>query len=122
MPFIDIASVPQFEPLPGVHIRTPFGRHIMLSYLEMDDGAVVPMHSHPHEQAGMLIRGRMELTIGDETRTVEPGAMFIIPPHTPHRAVAVGGPLLALDIFSPPREDYVELQNRYIPPNDLPGT
>ncbi len=118
MPFIDIASVPQHEPLPGVRMRTPYGQNIMLSYLEMDEGAVVPMHSHPHEQAGMLIRGRMELTIGEETRIVEAGAMFIIPPHTPHRAVAVGGPLLALDIFSPPREDYIELLNRYIPPKE----
>lgn len=114
--FIDIDRIPQFELLPGVRIRTPYGQNLMLSYLEMDEGAVVPMHSHPHEQAGILLRGKMELTIGDETRIVEPGAMFIIPPHTLHRAAAVGGPLLALDIFSPPREDYIALRNRYIPP------
>lgn len=115
MPFIDLAAVPRFELLPGVRIRTPFGTHVMLSYLEMDAGAVVPTHQHPHEQAGLLLEGRMELTIGDETRVVEPGAMFIIPPNVPHRAVAVGGPVLALDIFSPPREDYAALQNQYIP-------
>lgn len=115
MPFIDLAAVPPFELLPGVRLRTPFGKHIMLSYVEIAEGAAVPTHQHPHEQAGMLLQGRMELTIGDETRTVEPGALFIIPPDTPHRAVAVGGPCVALDIFSPPREDYVALQNQYIP-------
>lgn len=69
----------------------------MLSYLEMDEGAEVPWHSHPHEQGGILIRGRVQLSIGDETRTCEAGSMFIIPPNVRHRAVAVGGPAVVLD-------------------------
>lgn len=115
MGFINIQDFQPIEPVPGCRMRTPFGQHLMLSYLEMDEGAVVPMHSHPHEQGGMLLKGKLELTIGTETRLVEPGAMFLIPPHTPHRAVAVGGPVVVLDVFSPVREDYAELTNRYIP-------
>jgi quercetin dioxygenase-like cupin family protein len=87
----------------------------MLSYLEMDEGAVIPLHDHPHEQGGMLLEGKLELTIGDETRVVDAGSMFIIPPNVPHKAVAIGGPALVLDVFSPIREDYAELMNRYIP-------
>ena len=60
----------------------------------------------------------MKFTIDGETRTVEPGEAFLIPAHVPHRAEAVDGPCVALDIFSPIREDYVELANRYIPPED----
>jgi quercetin dioxygenase-like cupin family protein len=115
VPFIDIDTIPALELLPGCRLRTPYGQNIMLSYLEMDAGAEVPLHHHPHEQAGMLLKGRMELTIGDETRVVEAGSMFIIPPNTPHRAVAAGGPALVLDVFSPVREDYAELFNKYIP-------
>lgn len=118
MPFIDIDRVPRLELLPGCRLRTPFGRNVMLSYLEMDEGAVVPLHSHPHEQAGMLLSGRLELTIGAETRLCEAGAMFIIPGGTPHRAVAVGGPCVVLDVFSPVREDYAELFNKYVPRGD----
>ena len=88
---------------------------MMFSYLEMDEGAEVPLHNHPHEQGGMLLEGTMELTIGDEVRTVKAGSMFIIPPNTPHRAVAVGGPAVVLDVFSPVREDYAEMFNKYIP-------
>ena len=87
----------------------------MLSYLQMDEGAIVPLHSHPHEQAGILLKGRLQLTIGAETREVEAGSMFIIPPNVPHRAVAIGGPATVLDVFSPIREDYAERSNRYIP-------
>jgi quercetin dioxygenase-like cupin family protein len=115
MPFIDIDAVPALTVLPGCRLRTPYGQNIMLSYLEMESGAVVPLHHHPHEQAGMLLKGRMELTIGDETRVVEAGSMFLIPPNTPHRAVAVDGPAVVLDVFSPIREDYAELYNKYIP-------
>ncbi len=115
MGFINIKDFEPIEPVPGCRMRTPFGEHLMLSYLEMDDGAVVPMHSHPHEQGGMLLQGKLELTIGEETRLVEAGAMFLIPPHVLHKAVAVSGPVVVLDVFSPVREDYAELTNRYIP-------
>ena len=116
MGFIDIQSVPAIEPVPGCRMRTPYGEHLMLSYLEMDADAEVPLHSHPHEQGGMLLSGRLQLTIGEETRTVEAGSMFLIPPNVPHRAVAVGIPCVVLDVFSPVREDYAALQNEYIPP------
>jgi quercetin dioxygenase-like cupin family protein len=116
MPFIDLDAVPALPLLPGCRLRTPYGQNIMLSYLEMDAGAEVPLHHHPHEQAGMLLKGRLQLTIGDETRVVEAGSMFIIPGNTPHRAVALDGPVVVLDVFSPVREDYAELYNKYIPP------
>jgi quercetin dioxygenase-like cupin family protein len=115
MPFIDLTSIPTIEPVPGCRLRTPYGQNLMLSYLEMDDGAEVPMHNHPHEQGGILLKGRLQLTIGDETRTVEAGALFLIPPGVVHRAVAVDGPAVVLDVFSPVREDYAALANRYIP-------
>jgi quercetin dioxygenase-like cupin family protein len=115
MPFIDISQFTPIEPVPGCRLRTPFGERLMLSYLEMDAGAEVPLHHHPHEQGGMLLKGRLQLTIGDETRTVEAGSMFLIPPNVPHRAIAVNGPAVVLDVFSPVREDYAALVNRYIP-------
>jgi quercetin dioxygenase-like cupin family protein len=116
MPFLNIKDFQPIEPVPGCRMRTPFGEHLMLSYLEMDDGAEVPMHSHPHEQGGMLLRGTVQLTIGEETRICEAGSMFLIPPNVPHRAVAVNGPAVVLDVFSPVREDYAKLVNTYIPP------
>ena len=116
--FIDWSRIPFNELAPGVRIRAPYGQNLMISLLEMDEGAVVPRHHHPHEQGGILLEGHMELSIGDETRRVEPGEAYLIPPDVPHRAVAIGGPIKALDIFSPVREDYVDLANRYIPPSD----
>ena len=118
MPFIDLDKLTPIEIVPGCRIRTPYGENLMLSYLEMEAGATVARHAHPHEQAGMLLEGKVELTIGDETRVVDAGSMFIIPPNMPHRAVAVGGPAIVLDVFSPVREDYAELYNKYIPASE----
>jgi quercetin dioxygenase-like cupin family protein len=117
MPFIDIQSITPHEVVPGCRLRTPYGENLMLSYLEMDQDAEIPLHDHPHEQAGILLQGKLKLTIGGETRIVEPRAMFIIPPNVPHRAVAIEGPAVVLDVFSPIREDYVRLMNDYIPTN-----
>ena len=71
MPFIDVNRLTPIDIAPGCRIRTPYGKNVMLSYLEMDEGAQVPLHSHPHEQAGMLLEGKLALTIGDVTEVVE---------------------------------------------------
>ena len=107
MPFIDIDNVPALTVLPGCRLRTPYGQNLMLSYLEMDSGAEVPLHHHPHEQAGMLLKGRMQLTIGDETRMVEAGSMFIIPPNTPHEFVCTED-TIDIDFFAPQRQDWID--------------
>jgi len=120
MPFINLDDYEAQEVVPGCRLRTPYGEKMMLSYLEMDAGAEIPMHHHPHEQGGILLEGRMQLTIGDETRICESGSMFLIPPNTPHRAVAVDGPAVVMDVFSPVREDYAELMNQYIPTQENP--
>lgn len=115
MAFINVEDFEPVEPVPGCRMRTPYGENLMLSYLEMDEGAEIPTHNHPHEQGGILLKGRMQLTIGDETQVVEAGSLYLIPPNVPHRAVAVDGPATVLDVFTPIREDYAELVNRYIP-------
>ena len=118
MPFIDIKNFPTVEIQPGVRIRAPYGKNLLLSYLEMDEGAVVPLHNHPHEQAGILLEGKLEMTIGDEVKVVEAGSMFFVPSNVYHKAVVVGGPAVALDIFSPVREDYAKQFNKYVGDSD----
>jgi quercetin dioxygenase-like cupin family protein len=114
MPFIDWKSIPVQALGPGVRIRTPHGERVMISLVEIDDGAFVPAHAHPHEQAGMVLEGRMELVIGGEARTLTPGDAYIIAGGTEHAARSIGGPCRALDIFSPIREDYARGMNQFV--------
>src|SRR5213594_3986291 len=118
MPFIDWNRVPPLQLGPGVRIRCPFGERIMISLVEIDAGGVVPPHSHPHEQAGTVLEGRMELSIDGESRILKAGEAYLIPGGTVHSARSVGAPCRVLDIFSPVREDYARGVNSYFGGSD----
>ncbi len=77
-----------------------------VSLVEMAPGATIPVHSHPHEQVGMMLEGEADFTIGNETRRVTPGDRWHIPGHVPHTITALARPVKALDVFYPVREDY----------------
>lgn len=95
------------ELAPGVSLRTLWGEKIMMSLVEIDANAQVPMHAHPHEQAGMVLEGEFDFTIGGATTRLKKGDTYIIPGGVPHSVQASTEPSAALDIFSPPREDYM---------------
>jgi quercetin dioxygenase-like cupin family protein len=92
---------------PGVHIRTCACERMMLSYVDMEPGAVVEEHAHPHEQVGMMLAGRATFSIGAEQKTLGPGDLYRIPGGVPHRVVALDEPVRVLDIFTPVRQEYL---------------
>lgn len=104
--FHDPSKVERRELAPGVTLRTMWGDKTMLSLVEIAPKAIVPNHSHDHEQSGLVLQGEFDFTIGGETRTVRQGDAYIIPGGVPHSLVGSDGWSMALDIFSPPRDDY----------------
>lgn len=92
---------------PGVEILTTAGKNLMLSVVRFEPRSVVAEHSHPHEQMGMLLEGRLEFTVGNVTRLLGPGDIWRIPGGVVHSVRALDGPVLALDVFHPIREDYL---------------
>ena len=92
---------------PGVTVTTCAAEKMMLSYAELQPHSVVAEHSHPHEQVGLVIEGRVIFTIGGEEKTLSPGDMFRIPGNVKHRVVALDAVARVLDIFTPIREDYL---------------
>ncbi len=106
MPFIDLESRTPKEAMPGVLLRTFWGDNILLSHVVLEPGAIVPEHSHPHEQAGVVLEGEMDFTIKGETQTLTVGEIYIAPGNSSHSVVAGPAGCVALDIFSPVREEY----------------
>ena len=78
----------------------------MLSHVHLEPHSVVEEHSHPHEQVGMLLKGRAIFYIGGEEKTLGPGDFYRIPGNVKHRVVVLDEPTEALDIFCPVREEY----------------
>ena len=92
---------------PGVEILTNAGKGMMFSLVNFEPHSLVPDHAHPHEQMGVMISGRLEFTIGGQTRILGPGDLWRIPGGVLHRAQALDGPAVALDVFHPIRDDYL---------------
>ena len=105
--YVDKKDCAHHSIFPGVDIYTTSCEHMMLSLVEMQAGAVVEEHSHPHEQMGLMLEGEATFTIGGETRTVSAGQMWRIPGGVIHKVVNGDKPLRAIDIFHPIREDYL---------------
>ena len=103
----NLDGIERRELAPGVYLRTMWGDKIMLSLVEIAADSEVPMHEHPHEQAGMVLEGEFDFTIGGVTTRVTKGDTYIIPGGVEHGLKATSEPSVALDIFSPPREDYM---------------
>ena len=107
MSFPDPSSFKEHAIGRGIKIRVVAGEKIMFSFLDFEPGGVIDSHSHPHEQMGLVLEGEFELTIGDETKIVKAGDAYVIPGNVPHRAASTGKTARTLDVFSPPREDYL---------------
>ncbi|MBS20041.1 MAG: cupin [Chloroflexi bacterium] len=97
----------------GINLKTLWGKNIMMSLVEMDANAEVPKHSHPHEQAGIVLEGEFEFIIGDESKIIKKGEFYIIPGNIEHKVIVGNAPSVALDIFSPPREEYKSESVKY---------
>jgi quercetin dioxygenase-like cupin family protein len=104
--FNDLENREAKQIFPGVQIRTFWGDKILLAVVDLDANTVVPSHSHPHEQAGTLLSGKMALTVDGETRWLEPGDTYIIPGDVAHGASTGDIPARVLDIFAPVRKEY----------------
>ena len=109
MPFFDQNDLEPKEIHPGIKVRIMWGEKIMMMLVDISPHAEVPTHTHPNEQAGRVLSGSFKLIVDGEERLLKEGDHYLIPPNITHSAHGIDSNSLALDIFSPPREDYKEL-------------
>jgi quercetin dioxygenase-like cupin family protein len=90
---------------PGITLRTLcHGGATLMAEFRLAAAHELPTHSHPHEQTGYLVRGRMQLRIGDETHEVAPGDSWCIAGGVEHGATIIEDSV-AIEVFSPVRDD-----------------
>jgi quercetin dioxygenase-like cupin family protein len=89
------------------------GVNTMLARLALKKGAHVPTHHHMHEQISHVIEGALEFRVDGKPVTVRAGGILCIPPHAPHEVVALEDSV-ALDIFNPPRQDWIDGDDAYL--------
>jgi quercetin dioxygenase-like cupin family protein len=102
---IEIEAIAQTEIKEGFKARFVHTGNLTLGYWDVEEGAILLMHAHFHEQVTQVLEGKFELTVGEETKIYGQGQLVVIPPNVIH-----GGKALTkckiFDIFCPVREDY----------------
>lgn len=89
------------------------GQEVMLARILLRKGCIVPMHSHVNEQVSTILQGKLKFFVDGKEILVEAGEILTIPPNMPHKAEAMTE-VLAIDIFTPPRADWINKTDSYL--------
>ena len=101
---------------PGLERRLVSTERMMLAHVYFEQGCAVPQHAHENEQLTYILEGVLRFWLGeDESEIVDvaAGEVLHIPSQLPHRAEALE-PTLDVDIFCPPRQDWLDGSDAYL--------
>ena len=113
--FFRWADMPKETVTPQLSRRLVTGERMMLAHVYLEKGCIVPKHSHHNEQLTYILEGALHFHIGEdgaEEIVVRAGEVLLIPSNVPHMAVALED-TLDVDIFSPPRQDWLDHTDDY---------
>ena len=97
-----------------------YGEKVMVARIQFEDGSKVPLHHHENEQITQVVSGKMRFWFGeDKSEIVDlgPGDTIVIPENLPHEAITIGS-VVEIDIFAPPREDWLNGTDDYLKNQD----
>ncbi|MEP6848602.1 MAG: cupin domain-containing protein [Acidobacteriota bacterium] len=112
----------RWEDMPKEQVTDALSRRLitadrmMLAHVYLDKGCIVPKHQHDNEQLTYIIDGALHFWIGEngeEEVTVRSGEVLVIPSNVWHKAEALED-TLDVDIFSPPRQDWLDKTDDYL--------
>jgi quercetin dioxygenase-like cupin family protein len=112
----------RWEDIPKETLKADLGRRLiaaermMLAHVYLEQGCIVPTHSHENEQLTYILEGKLRFWLGEDESTVvdvAAGEVLHIPPNLPHKAEALET-TLDVDVFSPPRQDWLDGSDVYL--------
>ena len=101
----DISKIEQKEIIKGFNGRFFHTNNFTIAFWEIEEGAILPEHSHIHEQTTQVIEGKLEMLIDGVSSVLEAGMIANIPSNVIHSGKALTK-CKVTDVFSPTREDY----------------
>ena len=109
-------DLPREELSPSIGRRLVTGGRLQIAHVYLAKGAIVPQHAHDNEQLTYILEGTLRFWLGeDESEVVDvaAGEVLHIPPNVPHKAAALED-TLDVDVFSPPRQDWLDGSDAYL--------
>lgn len=116
------ATLHRWEDMPKERVndmldrRLITGERMMLAHVYLKKGCIVPKHSHENEQLTYILEGALRFKLGEDQKeelVVSAGEVLHIPPNLPHEAEALED-TLDVDVFSPPRADWLAKTDSYL--------
>jgi quercetin dioxygenase-like cupin family protein len=105
--FDSFRKKPGISPLPGFLFREAHLDNVMVTWVEMEPGSILPEHKHVNEQISLVVEGTLELTVGGITRIMKKGDVAVVPSGVLHSGRVHDEFTIAVDAWNPIREDYI---------------
>jgi quercetin dioxygenase-like cupin family protein len=109
-------EMPKERVSPMLERRLITGERTMLAHVYLKKGCIVPRHQHDNEQITYILEGALKFWIGEdekEERVIRAGEVLYIPSNVWHKAEAIED-TLDVDIFTPPRQDWLDKTDAYL--------
>lgn len=109
-PFGSVEGARPYRIWDGAVARAVHGERMTFAVVDLEPDVAVPEHHHPNEQVGLVLRGAITMTIAGDARRLVAGDTYVIPGDVPHGALAGPDGVTVVDVFTPPREDWEQLE------------
>ena len=97
---------------PSTRRRYITAERVTLARFELARGGVVPSHAHENEQITTVLSGALKFRFKDGEVLVRAGDVLQIPSWAEH-AVDVVEDTVAIDVFCPVRQDWIDKSDGY---------
>ena len=106
-------TLPEEQLNPLLSRKIISGERTIIAHIYLKKGCVVPAHSHDNEQMTYILKGALKFTVNGREILLTEGQVMHIPSNVVHAAVAVED-TLDVDVFCPPRQDWLDKTDAYL--------
>ena len=108
---LDWSRIPVETVAAGITRQMITGDRVMVCRLTLAPKTVTPIHTHVHEQMTIVERGSADFFVEGQKRTAKAGDVLVFPSGILHGATMLEDDVVLIDIFSPPREDFLKAKS-----------
>jgi quercetin dioxygenase-like cupin family protein len=116
MCLVNLDDLKELQLADGIRARVVNTNTVSVAHVHLEAGAVLPEHTHHHEQTVNVLEGELELVVEGKPIILKRGLSMVLPPMVPHSGKALTDAFV-MDIFHPVREDFVAMAEGKAGPN-----
>ncbi len=108
------ADVPVVELGSGVKAHIVSAERITVTFVTLAPSICAAVHHHENEQIMIVVNGECDFILEGKLYPMKEGDVIMVPSNMEHGAYSSDKGCQIMDIFSPPRQDFVEKLRRVL--------